>query len=326
MKPLTADNNDGRVLLALRAGVMTTGEFYARGLSVSGWLIKEGLIDPVDGGYRITEAGRSACPLRNPLAAKVAPAIHSPEVFTMPKGETRITRDQVLAAIKEAGSAGINRKQLLERFGCSESNMDNHLMNLAKMHAIFRPKPGHCVAAGLVYEGGSEPETKLVPRLASREAVKAFLQGKKAMSAQAIADGINASLETTEAVLRGLWAGLQVEREKVEGGAFYFLPESAPIQPTAEFDPAQSAPAEEVAHEPIPATPAEPEELEAEQIEVTAVGDRRGPVVITDAEDLDIGMFSSGRLEISVGRDTVVIEPAAMKKLRGFLGLFQEAA
>lgn len=71
---------------------------------------------------------------------------------------------------------------------------------------------------------------------------------------------------------------------------------------------------------------AEPEELEAEQIEVTAVGDRRGPVVITDAEDLDIGMFSSGRLEISVGRDTVVIEPAAMKKLRGFLGLFQEAA
>jgi hypothetical protein len=326
MKPLTADNNDGRVLLALRAGAMTTGEFAERGLSVSGWLVREGLIDLVDGGYRITEAGRSACPLRNPLAAKAAPAIYSPEVSTMPKGETRVTRDQVLDAIKQAGAAGINRKQLIERFGCSESNMDNHIMHLAKMHAIFRPKTGHCVAAGLVYEGGSEPETKLAPRLANREAVKAFLQGTEAMSAQAIADGINASLKTTEAVLRGLWGSLQVEREKVEGSAFYFLPESAPIQPTAEFDPAKPAPAEEVALESTLATPAEPEELEPEQIEVTAVGDRRGPVVITDAEDLDIGMFSSGRLEISVGRDTVVIEPAAMKKLRGFLGLFQEAA
>lgn len=254
MKPLTADNNDGRVLLALRAGAMTTGEFSERGLSVSGWLIKEGLVDPVDGGYRITEAGRSACPLRNPLAATVAPAIHSPEVFTMPKGETRITRDQVLAAIKEAGCAGINRKQLLERFVCSESNMDNHLMNLAKMHAIFRPKPGHCVAAGLVYDGAAEPAAK----------------------------------------------------------------------PAAQADLIPEIPAESPVVEPV----AEPDEIEVEieQIEVTAVGDRRGPIVINDAADLDIGMFSSGRLEISVGRDTVVIEPAAMKKLRGFLGLFQEAA
>lgn len=245
MKPLTADNNDGRVLLALRAGAMTTGEFAERGLSVSGWLVREGLIDLVDGGYRITEAGRSACPLRNPLAAKAAPAIYSPEVSTMPKGETRVTRDQVLDAIKQAGAAGINRKQLIERFGCSESNMDNHIMHLAKLNAIFKPRPGHCVVSHLEYAPAAQPEA----------------------SPAVLADDFSFEL-----------------------------------------------------------TPSEPDVLEAEDIEVTAVGDRRGPVVITDAEDLDIGMFSSGRLEISVGRDTIVIEPGAMKKLRGFLGLFQEAA
>lgn len=184
----------------------------------------------------------------------------------MPKGETRITRDQVLAAIKEAGSAGVNRKHLLERFGCSESNMDNHLMNLAKMHAIFRPKPGHCVAAGLVYDGATESE-----------AIE-----KHGLKVKARVTAINASCEAARSVAD-----------------------------VANADPESIA---------------MPEEIEAEEIEVTAVGDRRGPVVITDAEDLDIGMFSSGRLEISVGRDTVVIEPAAMKKLRGFLGLFQEAA
>lgn len=247
MKPITADSRLGIVLLALRAGPMTPDQFAERwptGHNLAE-AVRLDLAEKAGDEYRLTEAGRAAVPLRNPLAATVAPAIHSPEVFTMPKGETRITRDQVLAAIKEAGSAGINRKQLLERFGCSESNMDNHLMNLAKMHAIFRPKPGHCVAAGLVYDGASEPE-------------------------------------------------------------------------------AQPAPADEFAFELTPAAAAEPEEVE--QIEVTAVGDRRGPVVITDAEDLDIGMFSSGRLEISVGRDTIIIEPGAMKKLRGFLGLFQEAA
>lgn len=247
MKPITADSRLGIVLLALRAGPMTPDQIAERwptGHNLAE-AVRLDLAEKAGDEYRLTEAGRAAVPLRNPLAATVAPAIHSPEVFTMPKGETRITRDQVLAAIKEAGSAGINRKQLLEQFLCSESNMDNHLMNLAKMHAIFRPKPGHCVAAGLVYDGASEPET-------------------------------------------------------------------------------QPAPADEFAFELTPAAAAEPEEVE--QIEVTAVGDRRGPVVITDADDLDIGMFSSGRLEISVGRDTIVIEPGAMKKLRGFLGLFQEAA
>ena len=237
MKPITADSRLGIVLLALRAGPMTPDQIAERwptGHNLAE-AVRLDLAEKVGDEYRLTEAGRAAAPLRNPLAATVAPAIHSPEVFTMPKGETRITRDQVLAAIKEAGRAGINRKQLLDRFGCSESTMDNHLMNLAKLHAIFRPKPGHCVAAGLVYDG--------------------------------------------------------------------------------EADMAKDEP-EEI----------EAEEIEAEEVEVTAVGDRRGPVVIADAEDLDIGLFTSGRLEISVGRDTVVIEPAAMKKLRTFLGLFQEAA
>ena len=249
MKPITAESFEGRALLALRAGAMSAEEASERwptcGTRPFQALLKLGYVDYDGDRYALTPAGRAACPCRNPLAAKAAPAIHSPEVFTMPKGETRITRDQVLAAITEAGAAGLHRKDLIARFKCPESTLDNHLMHLARGNnpAIFRPRPGQCVAS--------------------------------------------------------------------------FLPVAE-----QQADPAPLA--EEFAFEPTPAAPAEPEEIEAEQIEVTAVGDRRGPIVIGDADDLDIGMFSSGRLEISVGRDTVVIEPAAMKKLRGFLGLFQE--
>lgn len=247
MKPITADSRLGIVLLALRAGPMTPDQFGERwptGHNLAE-AVRLDLVEKVGDEYRLTEAGRAAVPLRNPLAAKAAPAIHSPEVSTMPRGETRVTRDQVLDAIKEAGAAGINRKQLIERFGCSESNMDNHIMNLARLNAIFKPRPGHCVASYLEYAPAAQPE-------------------------------------------------------------------AGPAVPADDFA--------------FDLTPVESDEIEAEEIEVTAVGDRRGPVIISDADDLDIGMFSSGRLEISIGRDTIVIEPGAMKKLRGFLGLFQEAA
>lgn len=151
MKPITADSRLGIVLLALRAGPMAPDQIAERwpnGHNVAE-AVRLDLVEKVGDEYRLTDAGRAAVPLRNPLAAK--PAI-SPEVFTMPRGETRITRDQVLAAIKEAGAAGVNRKQLIERFGCTESNMDNHIMNLAKLNAIFKPRPGHFVVSHLEYD------------------------------------------------------------------------------------------------------------------------------------------------------------------------------
>lgn len=75
MAEITPDSRDGRVLLALRAGPMAAAELYDRVPAFSpSSLQRHGLIERLpEDCYRITAAGRAACPLRNPLAATVAP-------------------------------------------------------------------------------------------------------------------------------------------------------------------------------------------------------------------------------------------------------------
>lgn len=77
---ITSDSPAGRVLQALRAGPMTNGELDERfpGRHVShilGILARAGLArkDGQQGWWQLTDAGRTACPLRNPLAAVVTP-------------------------------------------------------------------------------------------------------------------------------------------------------------------------------------------------------------------------------------------------------------
>lgn len=70
---ITVDNDAGRALLALRAGEMTSGAITERignGGVVSA-LARAGLVEGDADGWRLTAAGRAACPLRNPLAATV---------------------------------------------------------------------------------------------------------------------------------------------------------------------------------------------------------------------------------------------------------------
>lgn len=70
---ITVDNDAGRALLALRAGEMTSGAITERignGGVVSA-LARIGLVEGDTDGWRLTAAGRAACPLRNPLAATV---------------------------------------------------------------------------------------------------------------------------------------------------------------------------------------------------------------------------------------------------------------
>jgi hypothetical protein len=160
---LTADSGAGRLLLALRRGAHTAGLLDALGGGLTynlPALLKAGLAVLDDGEYRITEAGRAACPFRNPLAATAA----EPEKFTMPKGEAKMTRQQVLAAIQAAGAAGTTRKALIEKFGCSESNIDNHIMflNRATPAVITKPRPGVVVAVEFAEASAPEP-TKPVP-------------------------------------------------------------------------------------------------------------------------------------------------------------------
>ena len=158
-----SDSTEGRILLGLRAGEMEAdacSERFSGFSSAIGKLVGRHLVKKTDGGYRITEAGRAACPFRNPKAATAA----EPEIFTMPKGEIKMTRQQVLAAIQAVGAAGTTRKALIEKFGCSESNIDNHIMflNRAQPAVITKPRPGYLVAVEFAGTSAAEP-TKPVP-------------------------------------------------------------------------------------------------------------------------------------------------------------------
>lgn len=231
MKPITADNNDGRVLLALRAGAMTSYEFSERGLSVSGWLIKEGLVDQVDGIYRITDAGLAACPLRNPLAArKVGPATSSEDE------SMNISQQQVLDVIASAGTEGIKPPEIAARVGLQsvDKAIRNHLYRLKSCGQIETPEHGlyRIAAQGVTVRrsGPSEkPADRQPPRKvvqtasikavhATRESVMAWLENRSEgviSTVWTIAHSLGCTEESTAAVLAGLYAGLKVDRCKV---------------------------------------------------------------------------------------------------------------
>lgn len=243
MKPLTADNPDGRTLLALRAGPMTPAELADRVGSPSRWLIKVGYVEQDACYYRITEAGRAACPLRNPLAAPgtVRPAIYVPE--TDMSRNNCITRQQVLAAIVEAGAAGCSPKSLIERFECADQVIYNHVLSLDKQipPVIFKPERGRIVT---IQFNGMAPPRKVVETASSkemhatRESIMAWLEkqpeGTGAVPA-AIAQGIGCTEESTRAVLAGLFAGLKVDRQKVGNDLAYFI--GQPKTETKEAEP-----------------------------------------------------------------------------------------
>lgn len=128
-----------------------------------------------------------------------------------------ITRQQVLAAIVEAGVAGTTPKALIERFDCADQVIYNHVLSLTKQNppAIFKPEKGRLVA---IHFNGQVPPRKVVVTAAgksmhaTREAVLAFMEGKPSMTPATIADGIGCHEESTRAVLAGLYAGLKIDR------------------------------------------------------------------------------------------------------------------
>lgn len=270
MKPITADTPEGRTLLALRAGPMTNSEIVerlGRATEVSK-LIKLGLAVSIDGHYRITASGRAACPYRNPLAA---PGVVQPYTFQPEQTMTTVTRQQVLAAIVEAGAAGISRRALLDRFQCPETCIDNHIMHLNKQTpaVIIKPEKGRFMA--VQFWRDPAPVAPVAAVIPSPE-TPAKIALMSPLSAEEIAEVGSIDLET-----------LQMPAEAFE------------------------------------------------TIEIKAVPDRRAPVKIdVDADDLEIGIFTDGSMDFLVddGLDDAHIKftDAAVKKLRRFLGLFQEAA
>ena len=64
----------------------------------------------------------------------------------MPKGETKLPRQKVLAAIIEAGPSGLTRKELIDKFAhlVSEQAVDMHITALNRAHppVVYKPRPG----------------------------------------------------------------------------------------------------------------------------------------------------------------------------------------
>lgn len=171
----SANSREGKTLLALRAGPMTNGELYERfpsGHLVS-TLVKAGLAESCDNGWRITDAGRAACPLRNPavatirkpmparlarstapigLPAKTAPqtSVRRPEKLTH-TGETRMPTnarssnqtavDQVLQVLID-DPEGVMRKDIIKQTHLSDAAVDNAIVNLIKTGKARRKSYG----------------------------------------------------------------------------------------------------------------------------------------------------------------------------------------
>lgn len=79
---LAAHRLHGRLLLALRAGLLSADQIYERfgnyGSGALKTLVRDGLIEHgPDGYYRLSAAGRTACPCRNPIHQTMLEAAHA---------------------------------------------------------------------------------------------------------------------------------------------------------------------------------------------------------------------------------------------------------
>ena len=155
---ITHDSPMGRTLLALRAGPMTSGELNERfqGGFASTQLNRLGLVTRTEDLWVITDAGRAACPLRNPLAASVQtmppeatrarqPAYgHSTKENTMTTKTTiELARDAITKSI-----AGITKESALKReelFARAETDIDHlTLRNVLRKMVLDQKRVGAC--------------------------------------------------------------------------------------------------------------------------------------------------------------------------------------
>lgn len=146
-----ADSDAGRLLLALRAGATTSAQLterFGRGSAPIGSLVRKGLVVQDGGAYRLTEAGRAACPLRNPLAAGVTPPAVAklPPEPAMPASQYTCSRTTVLRHLTAAGAQGVTRQALL-RVVDDERTLNSVIQALVRNGQAVRPQKGLLVAA-----------------------------------------------------------------------------------------------------------------------------------------------------------------------------------
>lgn len=173
--PFAAESPAGRTLIALRAGAMSSAELYERfaGNHALAELHKRGFVEQcIAGGWKLTAAGREACPLRNPLAGGLPPdppraitarkaplsvlsSRHSSTPKPTAQGDSAMPLyvNEDLSPINQVrqrlvGSPeGITRRQLMRDLKhLSEARIDNAIFKLCEAGEAARPKMGFLVA------------------------------------------------------------------------------------------------------------------------------------------------------------------------------------
>lgn len=265
-------------LQALRAGPMTSMEMTERwsfGAHYAIEMRRAGLVELVEDEYRLTSAGRAACPCRNPLAATAATP---PETFTMPKGEICITQAAVLSIIADAGAGGISCAALFDKTEATHKAIANHLTRLTSAGSIERIGRGCYVATDM----------KNAPKTASTaaEALSGFTLPGGELRVVGGDPGLVAELAEKSTDMHGI--PLTVDHHEATD-----LPAVSLAAQMAQIGGALPAIVEDIR--------------------------------LSDPGTVEFAIYSSGGLDIFSEDCAITLDRDVLAKLRGFLGLFQEA-
>lgn len=320
--------NEIRALRALRAGPLAreqAEERWASGAQELYSLVRAGLAEKVGEEFRITTAGRSACPPANLLLA--APALIKPKEAAMPL-QCHSYKD-VVAAIAAAGPSGLTRKQLADRFAADsradQTRIDAHICYaLTRIDPpIAKIKPGHYVAA----EFAPEPETvetKLraaIKRITTPATAEAAIPEEEVEKhARDYAEMIDFDLEEAQSLdLTAAPATTAAATPKIAVAT----PDVAPGNPV-DRDEELIRQARTIID--LRAMVAEQQDKIAELLAREGTKLVVADVIIDDAETVEFAVYSSGGLDCITDGPLVSLSAAAFAKMRRFLGLFAEAA
>ena len=204
----------------------------------------------------------------------------------MPKGETQVTRQQVLAVIVAGGAAGITRKGLIEKFSrrCTEQCIDMHItaLNRQQPPVIFKPKLGVMVGiehkpADACHQDSTKSETQAT--LTATGDTQSNVEGTHRIAYDWVKGPVTHDIHGTS---------LDVHHHDAAD-----LPPASLAQQMAQIGGF------------IP----------------TIVED----INVADPKDVEFAIYSSGCMDMHFTDLSVTLQPPVLAKLRGFLGLFQEA-
>lgn len=288
--------NEIRALRALRAGPLAhhqAEERWASGTKGLYSLKRAGLAEKVGEEFRITPAGRAACPPANPLLAAL-PA--KPKETAMPL-QCHSYKD-VVAAIAAAGPSGLTRKQLAGRFAADSradlTRIDAHVfyaLTRIDPPAIAKIKPGHYVAA----EFAPEPETGETKLRAAIERITTPATATAGIPEEEVAKHAR---DYAEMIDFDLEAAQGVDVTAADG-----VDKAWPRDAEPETAAARPQPVAEKLPKFVPF---------AEDIE------------LDDPEQVEFAIFSSGGLDMYTDQGNVTLGRDVLRKLRAFLGLFAE--